>query len=116
MEDFGLPENQAAADLPVGEMEVMLEQAVDLTFLRIGHSVNGLAAIAGQDFLVNQPADVEILHPGVAEVPSGFIVEKLSDGFFGESRLHVSKRDGFACSIFALFLQPSFVCQAIHLI
>ena len=75
--------------MPVGKIVVVLEEAVDLNFLRIGHSVDGLAAIAGQDFLVNQSADVKILHPRAAEVPPSFVVEEISDAFFVESGFNI---------------------------
>lgn len=108
--------DQAAADLPVGKVKVVLEESVDLTLLRIGHAIKGLAAIAGQDFLVDKSTDIEVLHPVAAEVPPGFVVKKLSDAFFVEPGLDVSKCDGLAGFVLALLLQPSFVSQAIHLI
>ena len=63
-----------------------------------------------------EPFGAVVLHPVAAEVPPGFVVKKLSDAFFVEPGLDVSKCDGLAGFVFALLLQPGFVSQAIHLI
>ena len=94
----------------------MLEKAIDASPMCVGEPIDGCCSDAGEQILVNQTTDIEILHPGTAEVPSGFVVEKLGDAFFVEPGFNIRKCDGFSGLVFALFLQPRFVCQAIHLI
>lgn len=94
----------------------MAEDSGNAFLYSVGCAVDGGASMSGQQFAVNQFADIQVLHPGAAEIPSMFVVQEFGDAFLIETVFHIGQCNGFTGLVFDLVLNPRAIGQTIHLV
>ena len=107
---------QATADLLLRKMKLVLQGGGNPILLAGRQEVDRRHPITGKQFPVDEPANVQVLQTGSAEVPAMFIIKKLRDGLFVQTGFHVGQRERLSGPVLLLFFRPGFIRQPIHLV